>query len=93
VFRRCQRVVGWCLGCILCILCHKRLRLSAEVDECKPLAPGAHPSSSVGDDGAGGRGLHPFTFQLNLGALCGIGGARRGSVARVEWVLGGVQGV
>jgi hypothetical protein len=37
-----------------------------------------------------GRGLHSSTFQLNLSALYGIGGARRGCVARVKWVLGGV---
>jgi len=34
------------------------------------------------------RGLHSSTFQLNLSALYGIGGARRGCVARVEGVLG-----
>jgi len=28
------------------------------------------------------RGLHSSTFQLNLSALCGIGGVRRGCVAR-----------
>ena len=38
------------------------------------------------------RGLHSFNSQLNLGALYGIGGARRGSVARVKGVLGGVYG-
>ena len=32
----------------------------------------------------GSRGLHSFTFQLNVSALYGIGGARRGCVARVE---------
>jgi len=37
-----------------------------------------------------GRGLHSFTFQLNLSALYGIGGARRGCVARVKGVLRGV---
>jgi hypothetical protein len=40
-----------------------------------------------GDD-IGGRGLHSSTFQLNLSALYGIGGARRGCVARVEGMLG-----
>jgi hypothetical protein len=41
-----------------------------------------------------GRGLHSSTFQLNyLSALYGIGGARRGCVARVQGVLGGVEGV
>ena len=39
------------------------------------------------------RGLHSSPFQLNLSALYGIGGARRGCVARVKGVLGGVQGV
>jgi len=34
------------------------------------------------------RGLHPSTFQLNLSAFYGIGGARRGRVARVKGVLG-----
>jgi len=39
---------------------------------------------------APGRGLHSSTFQLNLSALYGIGGARRGCVARVKGVFGGV---
>jgi len=39
---------------------------------------------------ADGRGLHSSTFQLNMSALYGIGGARRGCVAHVEGVLGGV---
>jgi hypothetical protein len=37
-----------------------------------------------------GRGLHSFTFQLNLSAFYAIGGARRGCVTRVKGVLGGV---
>jgi len=38
-----------------------------------------------------GRGLHSSTFQLNLSALNGTGGARRGCVARVyKGVLGGI---
>ena len=41
----------------------------------------------------GGRGLHSSTFQLNLSAFYGIGGARGGSVARVEGGLWGVFGV
>jgi len=32
------------------------------------------------------RGLHSSTFQLNLSALHGVGGARRGCVARVRGV-------
>jgi len=39
------------------------------------------------------RGLHSSTFQLNLSALYGIGGAHWGCVARVKGVLGGVQDV
>jgi hypothetical protein len=38
----------------------------------------------------GGRGLHSSSFQLNLSALYGTGGARKGCVARVQGVLGGV---
>ena len=38
----------------------------------------------------GGRGIHSFTFKLNLSAWYGIGGARRGCVSRVKGVLGGV---
>jgi hypothetical protein len=37
-----------------------------------------------------GRGLNSSTFQLNLSALYGIGGARRGYVARLEGVSEGV---
>jgi len=36
------------------------------------------------------RGLHSFTSQLNLSALCGIGGARRDCVTRVQGVSGGL---
>ena len=38
------------------------------------------------EGGEGGRGLHSFTSQLNLSAFYGIGGARRGCVARVKGV-------
>ena len=37
-----------------------------------------------------GRGLHSSTFQLNLNALYGIGGARGGCAARGKGVIGGV---
>ena len=40
--------------------------------------------------GGGGRGLHSSTSQLNLSVFNRIGGARRGCVARVRGVLGGV---
>jgi len=36
---------------------------------------------------AEGRGLHSLTFQLNLSAFHGIGGARRGRVAHVKGVF------
>ena len=55
-------------------------------------AGAGEPDGRVGQRTAG-RGLHSSTFQLNLSALYGIGGARRGSVARVKGVLGGVYGV
>jgi len=41
-----------------------------------------------GENPPGVRGLHSSTFQLNLSAFYGIGGARRGCVARVKGVLG-----
>ena len=34
-----------------------------------------------------GRGLHSFTFRLNLSAACGTGGARRGYVDPVKAVF------
>jgi hypothetical protein len=37
-----------------------------------------------------GRGLHSFTSQLNVSAVYGIGGARRGCVAHLKGVLRGV---
>ena len=39
-----------------------------------------------------GRGLHSFTFQLNVSAFCGIGGAFRGSFRGCSGVLGGMRG-
>jgi hypothetical protein len=42
------------------------------------------------EDDISGRGLPSSPFQLNLSALYGIGGARRGCVARVKGVLWGV---
>jgi hypothetical protein len=35
----------------------------------------------------GGRGLHSFTYQLNLSTFVGIGGARKDCVARVKGVF------
>jgi hypothetical protein len=66
------------------------------VDECKALVPGVftvdraaaiHNNTrspcSLAVDAAGGRGLHPSTFRLNVSAFCGIGGAFRGYLGGV----------
>jgi len=37
-------VLGGIRGCLGCIWCQKRLRLSSEVDECKPLPWSLTPS-------------------------------------------------
>jgi hypothetical protein len=42
----------------------------------------------VGIKRAHGGGLHSFTSQLNFSAFYGIGGARRGCVARVRGCSG-----
>jgi len=42
---------------------------------------------------ARGRGLHSLASELNLSAVYGVEGARRGCVARVKGVLEGAQGV
>jgi len=53
-------------------------------------AAAAAAAAAAGSGGGGGRlaiagrGLHSSTFQLNLSALDGIEGARRGYVARIE---------
>ena len=69
------------------------------MDECKPLdvgTPDRTPETEVGlalrthNFRSFTRGLHSLTFQLNLSALYGTGGAHRGCVARVQGVLGGV---
>jgi hypothetical protein len=44
-----------------------------------------HHAAQRGGPAAGG--LHSSTFQLSLSALYGIGGARRGRVARVKGVF------
>jgi len=70
-----------------------RLKLNWKVDECKPLHSGpegtqaAHAKQDAGRPRDTGRGLHSSTFRLNLSALYGIGGARRGCVARVQGVF------
>ena len=63
---------------------------SADVLEALGVAVDLGPEGVAKCVEAVGRGLHSSTFQLNLSALYGIGGARRGCVARVEGVLGGV---
>jgi len=54
-----------------CVLCQKRLKLSSNVDKCKPLGGGQQvPEVGAGEEEErrrpGGRGLHSSTFQLNL---------------------------
>jgi len=58
-----------------------------------------HRYARLDDEGGTGSGFDPRfqagtytrpTFQLNLSALHGIGGARRGPVARVNGEFGGV---
>ena len=62
-----------------------QVRLTAvPVDQAVVGAPGHNNT---------GRGLHSSTFPLNLSALYGIGGSRRGRVARGKGVLWGVKGV
>jgi hypothetical protein len=39
-----------------------------------------------------GRGVHSFTFQFNVNAFCGIGGAFLGCLRGLQWVLGGTRG-
>ena len=64
------------------------------MDEFQPLAPGRATRSSRLSPSlsrrASGRSLHSPTFQLNFSALHRIGGARRGCVACIKGVLGGV---
>jgi len=54
------------------------------VCRCQPLTE----EGSALLEKAAGRGLHSPTLQLNLSALYGIAGARKGCVARVKGVLG-----
>ena len=79
----------------------RELLPSAGVVRPGVVRPGAPRAAARDDDApmakafaeeylARGRGLHSSTSQLNLSALYGIGGARRGSVARVKGVFGGV---
>jgi hypothetical protein len=53
-------------------------------------APGQSIRAVAYDSPIPGRGLHSSTFQLNLSALYGIEGARRGCVARFKEVSGDV---
>jgi hypothetical protein len=41
---------------------------------------------------AAGRGLHSFTFRLNVSNFCGIGGALRGCLGGVYEVFRGCLG-
>ena len=75
----------------------EELKLSWNRKECKPLTCGVRDGDLImvltrqagaggGGGGGGGRGLHSSTFQLNLSALYGIGGARRGCAAHAKGV-------
>ena len=73
--------------CRVFCVCQARLKLSSKVNECKPLVNGFTAWSTEDYRGDGvqcnverltGRGLHSSTFQLNLSALYGIGGVRKG---------------
>ena len=80
-------------------------QVELKVDECKPLEPGAGAGAADPIDGevvtpaaaaaaekearARGRGVHSSTFQLNVSAFYGTGGAFRGCVGGVGEVLGG----
>jgi hypothetical protein len=69
------------------------LKLSWKVDECKPLfrgCVGRRGRRRRRGGGVGGRGLHSTTSELDLSAFYVIRGARRGCVAPVKGVLGGV---
>jgi len=56
----------------------------------RQLLPGPLPHAPHHARGADGRGLHSFTFELNLSALYEIGGARRDCVAHDKREVGGV---
>ena len=58
------------------------------MDECKPLP--VPRSAKAKESVPCFRGLHSFTSQLNLSVFYGIGAARRGCVALVKGVFGGV---
>ena len=74
--------------------CEQTVRLSLQWNTSARLClEGCRVHGFIKVQRVAGRGLHSFTFQLNLSALYGIGGARRGCVARVKGVFGGVQGV
>ena len=67
------------------------LHESSPLFQCAhPLSISATSSTSPAYDPPPARGFHSSTFQLNSSALYGIGGARRGCVARVMGVSGGV---
>jgi hypothetical protein len=41
--------------------------------------------------GINGRGLHSFTFPLNVSAFCGVGGSFRDCLWGIYGVLGGIR--
>ena len=76
MFNRCQGVLGVVQGLFVC---HEGLKLSCEVDECKPLVQGKSSISKNSRNAAmmsatlRGGGLPSSTSGLNLSAFCGIG--------------------
>jgi len=60
-------------------------RRSATGDQVRDFLGGVHCSGR-------GRGLHWFTFQLDVSACCGIGVACRGCLGGVSGLLGGMTG-
>ena len=51
----------------------RKLKLSGDVNECKPVSPGLERCG-----GPGGRALHSPPFCLNISAFCELGGVFRG---------------
>ena len=60
------------------------------MDECKPLIAGRMYINLpyAREVGLVGKGLHSFTFQLNVSTFCGIGGAFRGRLGVFRGCLG-----
>jgi len=76
---------------MLAIVSGRSLRAAcAPATSSRSLTAATRTTTTTAAAAAAGRGLHSFTSQLNLSPFHGIGGARRGCVAHVKRVLGGV---